>query len=324
MTIASSNPRPQRWPLSAMLVAAFALLAGMWALTPASAMAMTDEDGAAECTEELEWSYFELGEECEEEEQGSGGGGSSSAGSSGSSDDSSDDSDDDYYDESGDPCADYGECWDEWNSDDGMEIAEEDHDGRDRTRYDDEVRAMEEAYSRASRRWHDCVALGVEFRQANAILDAAIRADALAGGSDGTSEQIDVWRRTVALAEMEVDTCVSVVNQMLDRVQDERVRLGLPRKDGRLFFKDEDDLDEVLGFKMRKAKASALSPAQTSQAEIPAGQPLSYAGRGVASSQSQNSQLRVRPSTPGRRSRPGQARHPRRGPIRRDAGRSGR
>ena len=89
--------------LLAMAAASAALLSGALALVPTPAAAMDGQDETSPCTEETDWYYDDVGEDCADE--GGGGGGSGGGEPAGG--------DDHYYDETGDPCADYGECWDE-------------------------------------------------------------------------------------------------------------------------------------------------------------------------------------------------------------------
>lgn len=90
--------------LLATLAASVSLIGGVQVLAPVPAVAMDGQDETSPCTED--WYYDDVGEDCSGEGRSGGGGTSDGGGSSGGGDDH-------YYDETGDPCADYGECWDE-------------------------------------------------------------------------------------------------------------------------------------------------------------------------------------------------------------------
>lgn len=74
-------------------------------------MAMTEQGD--ECADQPAWSFFD----CGEEGGGGGGGGGSPSGAPAP--------DDSYYADSGDACADYGDCWDRWEPAEGGEGEED-------------------------------------------------------------------------------------------------------------------------------------------------------------------------------------------------------
>jgi hypothetical protein len=258
MTIAGNSERRLATLLAILLGAAIPLLGASWALAPAPAAAMVNQEEESPCADEADWFFFDdVGDECSEE----GSRGASEGGDSGGW--GSSDEDDGYYDDTGDPCADYGECWDEWDDsgDDDISIAEEDHDGRALTREDEEVSALEAALSDASHRWERCVDLDVEWKHAKEVLGALAEVDAL--GGDGVSEQTEAWRERSSTIELELGACVRGVNAALRMIGDARVRLGLPRREGRLFFKDEEDVEAALGFAKRLGATQAVAAPPT-------------------------------------------------------------
>jgi hypothetical protein len=250
--------------LAATLVAILTLLGGASALAPAPAAAMTNEEESL-CAMDPDWFFLDdVGDECSELGSGSG-----SSDESGSADD-----DDGYYEETGDPCADYGECWEEWgDSDDGGFGDDSGDDIVEDTDPDEQedrlVRALEEAAGRASAEYQQCRQIDLELGEADEVLASLIEGDRQAGPGSGVSGSVQTWLRTRDLLRIERDECFAHADAALARVYDERERLGLPRYEGQLFHRDEEDLDKALGFVERTGASSAVTappPAVLSQA----------------------------------------------------------
>jgi hypothetical protein len=139
--------------LLAMVAASVALIGGVQVLAPVPAAAMDGQDETSPCTEETDWYYDDVGEDCPGE-GGNGGGGGASDGGDPAGGGTSTGGDDHYYDETGDPCADYGECWDAWGGTDD-ERSQQDELDRKREREElerdfkeDHVRVAEEILER--------------------------------------------------------------------------------------------------------------------------------------------------------------------------------